>query len=92
VQIHVLSRDEFEPVITGIAMVKTAYDMYPDSFRWKEPPYEYVYDRNPFDVIAGTSNLRSAIEKGSSLDSIRESWQPRLNEFLQIRERYLMYS
>ena len=92
VQIHVLDRNEFEPVITGMAMVKTAYDMYRDSFRWKEPPYEYVYDRNPFDVIAGTSKLRTAIEKGSSLDSIRESWQPQLGEFLRIRERYLMYS
>ena len=22
-----------------VAMVKVAYDMYPESFRWKEPPY-----------------------------------------------------
>jgi uncharacterized protein YbbC (DUF1343 family) len=91
VQIHVLDRTEFEPVITGVAMVKTAYDMYKESFRWKDPPYEYEYERNPFDVIAGTTKLRTAIEKGSSLDSIRESWQPALSDFLRIRDRYLLY-
>src|ERR1700682_5924968 len=46
VQIHVTSRENFEPVIAGVAMVKTAYEMYGESFRWKEPPYEYVHDRN----------------------------------------------
>ena len=66
VQIHVLDRNEFEPVITGIAMVKAAYDLYGSDFRWKEPPYEYVYDRNPFDVIAGTSSIREAFEQGST--------------------------
>jgi uncharacterized protein YbbC (DUF1343 family) len=91
VQTHVLDREEFEPVITGVAMVKTAYDMYRDQFRWKDPPYEYVYDRNPFDVIAGTESLRIAFEQGSSLNSIQESWQPSLDEFRQTRERYLLY-
>lgn len=72
-------------------MVKVAHDMYKESFRWKEPPYEYVYDRNPFDVIAGTTKLREAIEQGSSLESIVESWQPSLADFLKVRERYLLY-
>ena len=91
VQIHVLDRDLFEPVITGIAMVKTAYDMYRDNFRWKEPPYEYVYDRNPFDVIAGTTKVREAIEQGVGLQAIEESWQDELAEFARIRAKYLLY-
>jgi len=91
VQIHVLNRDQFEPVTVGVAMVKVAYDMYTESFSWKEPPYEYVYDRNPFDVIAGTSKLREAIEQGSAVDAIVASWQPSLLEFMKARERYLIY-
>lgn len=91
VQIQVLNRKRFEPVTAGVAMVKVAHDMYKESFRWKEPPYEYVYDRNPFDVIAGTTKLREAIEQGSSLESIVESWQPSLADFLKVRERYLLY-
>ncbi|MGI8919516.1 MAG: exo-beta-N-acetylmuramidase NamZ family protein [Pyrinomonadaceae bacterium] len=91
VQIHVTNRNDFEPVVAGVAMVKLAFDMYPDEFRWKEPPYEYVFDRNPFDVIAGTSSLRQAFERGDSLDSIQANWQEPLAEFGKVREQYLLY-
>jgi len=91
VQVHVTDRDRFEPVVTGVAMVKAAYDMYTDRFRWKEPPYEYVYDRNPFDVIAGTTKIREAIEKGMSIQEIKDGWQPCLDQFRSVRKRYLLY-
>lgn len=91
VQIHVIDRNIFEPVITGVAMVKTAFDMYPDQFQWKEPPYEYVYDKNPFDVISGTDKLRKAFEQGTSLSEIRSSWVEPVKEFRQIRSQYLLY-
>jgi len=91
VQIHVLDREVFEPVFAGVAMVKLAYDLYPDRFRWKDPPYEYVYDKNPFDVIAGTNKTREAFENGKTLDEIRDSWQASLAEFETVREQYLMY-
>jgi uncharacterized protein YbbC (DUF1343 family) len=91
VQIHVLNRNRFEPVTVGVAMVKVAYDMYAESFRWKEPPYEYVYDRNPFDVIAGTTKSREAIQQGSTVEAIVDSWQDSLKQFMKVRERYLLY-
>lgn len=91
VQIHVTNRDVFEPVFAGIAMVKLAYDMYPNEFRWKEPPYEYVYDKNPFDVIAGTNKIREAFEQGIELDAIAETWTRPLLEFKQLRESFLIY-
>jgi uncharacterized protein YbbC (DUF1343 family) len=91
VQIHVTDREVFEPVITGVAMVKAAYDLYGSEFRWKEPPYEYVYDRNPFDVIAGTSSIRQAIERGDSLASIESSWAARFNDFAHVRAQHLIY-
>jgi uncharacterized protein YbbC (DUF1343 family) len=91
VQIHVTDRDRFEPVSAGVAMVKTAFDMYPGDFRWKEPPYEYVFDKNPFDVISGTDKLRRDFEKGISLETMIESWQSELEKFLEIRKDYLLY-
>ena len=75
VQIHVTDRDVFEPVFAGIAMVKVIHDMYKDEFRWKVPPYEYVFDKNPFDVIAGTNKIREAFEQGSELDAIAEDME-----------------
>lgn len=91
VQIHVIDRNAFEPVAAGLRMVKAVYDLYPTEFRWKEPPYEYVYDRNPFDVIAGTSSIRESIEKGHSIEAMEESWKPDLEAFKQVRASYLLY-
>jgi len=91
VQIHVTDREVFEPVLTGIAIVKTAFDMYGDHFRWKDPPYEYEYDRNPFDLISGTSKVREAIERGDSLDAIQASWEKPLEGFRRLREQFLLY-
>ncbi len=91
VQIHVVDRDRFDPVVAGIALVKVAYDMYGDEFRWKEPPYEYVFDKNPFDVISGTSKIREAIEGGADLDSITKGWGALASEFKELREPYLLY-
>lgn len=91
VQIHVIDRSIFEPVSAGVAMVKVAYELYPEEFRWKEPPYEYVYDRNPFDVIAGTSRIREVIESGGTIEDLWSWWAPNLEEFKKLRETYLIY-
>ena len=91
VQIHVMDRNIFEPVTTGLTMVKVARDLYPDKFCWKKPPYEYVFDRNPFDVIAGTTKVREAFEQGTTIAELQESWQPELAEFKKLRERFLLY-
>jgi uncharacterized protein YbbC (DUF1343 family) len=91
VQIHVLDRDRFEPVTAGLAAVKVAYDLYPSEFRWKEPPYEYVFDRNPFDVICGTDVIRKAIESNTTLSELTGEWAQSLEEFDRARRSFLLY-
>ena len=91
VQIHVRSRESFKPVITGVALIKSIHDLYPHDFLWKDPPYEYVYDRLPFDVIAGTTRLRAQIEGGSSLEEIATEWRAGENSFIERRSKYLLY-
>ena len=91
VQIHVLDRNSFEPWLAGIAMTKLIHDMYPDEFRWKQPPYEYVYDKNPFDVISGTAKIREAFEQGTAPDVIAEATKQPLEEFKKLREQFLLY-
>ncbi len=91
VQIHVTDRDSFEPWFAGIAMTKLIHDMYRNEFRWKEPPYEYVYDKNPFDVISGTAKIREAFEQGTPLAEIENETKVPLEEFKELREAYLLY-
>jgi uncharacterized protein YbbC (DUF1343 family) len=90
-QIHVIDRQTYKPVITGVAVIKTIHRLYPDHFQWKQPPYEYVYDKLPFDVIAGTDQLREQIVADVPLRDIGDSWEPALSQFLDIRKQYLLY-
>src|SRR5688572_19285456 len=90
-QIHVTDREAFTPVIVGIAMIKTAYDLYPDQFQWKQEAYEYEFDKNPFDVVSGTDKIRKAIEKGVSIKDIEDSWSEGLEAFSRLRTGYLHY-
>lgn len=89
--LHILDRDEFEPVITGLAIIKTIFDLYSDNFKWKNPPYEYVFDRNPFDVIAGTTKIREFFEQGKKVNEIKQLWQLDIENFSKSREKYLLY-
>jgi len=66
-------------------------NLYADNFEWKNPPYEYVFDRNPFDVIAGTSKIRKMLEEKKELGDVKLSWQTDVEQFNQTREKYFLY-
>ena len=89
--LHVAERNLFEPVITGLAMIKTIFDLYPENFEWKNLPYEYEFDRNPFDVIAGTLKIRKFFEEGKSISEIKDYWQNDLIQFSKLTRQYLLY-
>jgi uncharacterized protein YbbC (DUF1343 family) len=91
VQIHVTDRDAFKPVITGVAMTSAIRRLYPGDFAWRQPPYEYVYDKLPFDVISGSAELREQIEAAACVADIEESWREGLNDFVKQRRTYLLY-
>jgi uncharacterized protein YbbC (DUF1343 family) len=91
VQIHVTDRNRFTPVIVGIAMIKTAYDLYTEHFQWKQTAYEYVFDKNPFDVVCGTDKIRKQIESGVSLAEIEADWAAGEAEFTSARAPFLLY-
>ena len=90
-QIHVTDRNRFLPVLTGVAVIRTMYHLYPESFFWKQPPYEYEEEKLPIDILAGTDELRSQIEQGCSLEEIAKSWQKKLDPFREVRKPYLLY-
>jgi len=90
-QIHVTDRDAFTPVLVGLAMVKTAYHLYPEQFQWKQDDYEYEFGKNPFDVVSGTDRIRKAIEAGTSLEEIEGYLGEGLAEFGRVRDTFLLY-
>jgi len=67
-----------------------AYKLYPDKTDFFIKPK--TNERNYFfNKLAGNATLMQQIIGGKSEEEIRESWQPGLNHFKQIRKKYLLY-
>ena len=89
-QIHVTDRERFQPVLTGIALVQ-AFRSADPRFKWRDPPYEYEYERLPFDILAGSTTLREQIEAGIPAKEIARSWEGDVADFGKLRDRFLLY-
>jgi uncharacterized protein YbbC (DUF1343 family) len=90
-QIHMLDRRTFRPVEAGIALLEAFRASDPDRFGWKQPPYEYEFEKMPIDCLAGSNSLRQQIEAGATAKEIVRSWEAPVTAFKQVRERFLLY-
>jgi len=52
-QLHVTDRNRFQPFATAVEIIRWLRKLYPGSFAWKQPPYEYEYRRLPIEVLIG---------------------------------------
>ncbi len=92
-QIHITNRERFRPFKTGVAVLKAIHDLYPEQFAWKQPPYEYEYEKLPIDILAGSDRLRLDIESSVPLDHMEEWWHEECKAFdRKIRKKYLLYA
>jgi len=90
-QIHVTDRATFKPVLTGVALIEMFHRVDPARFAWREPPYEYEKEKQPFDILAGSDQLRTQIERGMPAAEIAASWQDDESAFRRLRTPYLLY-
>jgi uncharacterized protein YbbC (DUF1343 family) len=90
-QIHVTDRKTFEPWRLCQTLCREFYHHLGDEFKWKQPPYEYEYDRMPIDLINGTDQLRLWVEKNGSRAEYDAIMKPGLETFKQQRAEVLLY-
>jgi uncharacterized protein YbbC (DUF1343 family) len=90
-QLHVSDRREFRPYRASLAILAAFIRAHPREFRWSEPPYEYVSDMMPVDVILGDPGVRNHLEGGGSVSELESEWQEDLDRFIKIRSRFLLY-
>jgi uncharacterized protein YbbC (DUF1343 family) len=90
-QIHVVDRVAYRPIDTAVAVLLEMRRMSAGRFEWRQPPYEYEHEKLPFDILAGSSELREQIEADRSLDEITRSWSKDLAEFEKKRQPFLLY-
>ena len=91
-QIHVLDRRAFKPVLTGVALIDGIRAADPSAFAWRRPPYEYEHDKEPIDILAGSSALRTAIDAGATAEEIETVWRRERQPFLDARQAHLAYA
>ena len=65
-----------------LEFVMNAYEAFPD-----EEDFFTPY----FDKLAGTASLRKQIEEGWDQDRIRATWELGISDYLEKRERYMIY-
>jgi uncharacterized protein YbbC (DUF1343 family) len=90
-QIHVVDRGAFRPFRFTLALLAAVIKLHRDDFRWSDPPYEYVYDKPPIDVICGSSQIRQGLEAGVSVLEMEEGWAAELGEFSRMRSEFFLY-
>ena len=90
-QLHVTDRRAFKPYFTTLAILQVVLQLYPDQFHWRQPPYEYEYDRLPIDLLTGDPKIRQGLEKNLPLVQLEQDWTMGLQEFLQQRQEHLLY-
>lgn len=90
-QIHVVLRDEFRPVMTGVALIQMFRRFDPSAFAWRPPPYEYERERLPIEILAGSDVLRRQIESDVPLADIIASWRDDEQAFERLRKPFLLY-
>lgn len=90
-QIHVVDRRVFRPYRASLAILSAVLKLYGDSFHWSDPPYEYVEDKLPVDVILGDSRIREDLHEGRSVLDMERDWQEDLDRFLKVRSSFLLY-
>jgi uncharacterized protein YbbC (DUF1343 family) len=90
-QLHVVDRQRFRPYLVSLEILRAVLKLYGDRFSWLSPPYEYEYEKLPFDILTGDERLRQALENGEDILALRESWLPELEDFHRRRREFLLY-
>jgi uncharacterized protein YbbC (DUF1343 family) len=89
-----------EPIYKGVSCfgedLSTIEPVSQIELKWLIRAYNTTEDKtaffNPFFTkLAGTQTLRLQIEEGISERKIKKSWKPGLDQFKEIRKKYLLY-
>lgn len=85
VQIHVTNPAIFKPTTTEVAILCHMRRYYSKYWNWKPE------NAKKFDKAMGTASVRWMILSGKNYQQIARTWQPKINEFLRKRRKYLIY-
>jgi uncharacterized protein YbbC (DUF1343 family) len=81
-QIHVTDIDSFKPVSTALEILDAVIETSDrDALKFNNPPYEYEYKLNPFDILSGDSGMRELLINRENINIEKERWENEIEEF-----------
>jgi uncharacterized protein YbbC (DUF1343 family) len=82
----------------GLATIVASSALAPDAFRYREPPYEYEFQRPPIQLLLGSARLPEELlaiaadnPTSARLDELEGRWEPALHQFRAQRQEVLLY-
>ena len=66
-QIHVSNAKIFKPLLTSLCLMWLIKNCYPDQFKWREKPYEFIEDIPAIDLLVGHDHFRETLDSGQDL-------------------------
>ncbi|MBF0495805.1 MAG: DUF1343 domain-containing protein [Deltaproteobacteria bacterium] len=90
-QIHVVDKKVFRPYLTTLTIISRLLELYPETFKWRQDPYEYEDKKLAIDLLLGNETIRRGLEKGAPPKELETSWAAELATFMDLRAGYLLY-
>ena len=88
VQVYVTDRDAFEPIMTGLTMIRQILEFWPEDFQWIRLDHDTQYF---FDRLIGNNGIRPQLNSYVSVEEIVDSYRNDEAMFREIRQPFLLY-
>jgi uncharacterized protein YbbC (DUF1343 family) len=82
IQVHVTDRARFQAVRVALHILSSVRKNHAGQFQWRE---------SSMDRLAGSDDVRMAIDRGQPVDRILASWEDGLRKFDAARRRFFLY-
>ncbi|MEI6848002.1 MAG: DUF1343 domain-containing protein [Chlorobiaceae bacterium] len=89
--LQVTNHERFRPFATGVVMTAVIHALYPMYLEFLNGVYEFNDTLPAFDLLAGTSNIRTLILNGAEINSILESWLDDEKKFCGFKQNFHLY-
>jgi uncharacterized protein YbbC (DUF1343 family) len=90
-QLHVTDQAAFRPYLTTLILLEAVIAEHSGSFEWNLPPYEYEYEKLPFDILTGDPGVREALGNQTPIEDLAETWTEELQAFEEVRRTLVLY-
>ncbi|MEJ5310021.1 MAG: DUF1343 domain-containing protein [Anaerolineae bacterium] len=90
VQVHVMDRATFRPVTVGLHLLAALKTLYPADFAWLPQSWEGV--RPHIDLLAGTDQVRCALDAGADIGALVDGWADAVADFGEVSRQYWLYT